>query len=182
MHEQCIVNSRWIFMFLFVFSFYGIGVSQTTSIKWYDFTAVDQRVTAKFPKKPICKDEQVSVQNVTFTQQTCSDNSLDGYSFEIKRQLHASVLGKDFIDIAKIIPSSMYEALGMKVSETQIISDGCNGLEIRGEDKDGLTSVQRLFTIGKNFYSINVVSERNNPASAKIIQSFFDSFHFLRQC
>lgn len=186
MRGQCIVNTRWIFIFLFVFSFHGIGVSQTTSIKWYDFTATDQSVIAKFPNKPICKnegfDERFSGQIVTFTQQTCSDNSLEGHSFEIKRQFHASVLGKDFIDIAKIVPSSMYEALGMKITETQIRSDGCNGLEIRGEDKDGLTSIQRLFTIGKTFYSINVVSERNTPASAKIIQSFYDSFHFARQC
>lgn len=182
MHGQSIVNTRWIFIFLFVFSFYGIGISQTTSVKWYDFTATDQSVTAKFPEKPICKDERLSVQHVSLTQQTCSDNSLEGYSFEIKRQIHASVLDKEFIDIARIVPSSMYEALGMKITETQIKSDGCNGLEIRGEDKDGLTSIQRLFTVGKNFYSINVVSERNNPASAKIIQSFYDSFHFVRQC
>ena len=161
------------------------AVSQQHSIEtqWHVYSPTDKNFTIEFPSKPVCTTEKIDIQGSKINLTKCLTNISEKYFFEMKHMVYPFDLDKDSLSFMKIPITSVYEALDMKVTEIKVMSDSCEGIEIRANSAEGgPSSVQRLFVYGRNFYSINLATEKSDSTFKNFHGRFLSSFQISKGC
>jgi|GEM_PF-5770219 len=156
---------------------------QSTGIQWYAYSPTDKNFSIQFPNKPTCATERVDAGGSKINLTKCLTSVSDTYFFEMKHMVYPFAIDKTSFDLMKIPLTSLYEAMDMKVTETEVKSGNCDGVEIRANSaKTGPSTIHRLFANGRNFYSINLTTEKSDSTFKDLHSRFLASFQVSNGC
>lgn len=161
-----------------------LGMSQQSAgTQWYRYSPTDKNFSIQFPNKPNCTTERIEVEGSKINLTSCLTSISDKYFFEMKHMVYAFELDNDSLDLMKIPITSLYEAMDIKVTETKVKSENCEGVEIRANSAEkGLSSIQRLFVYGRNSYSMNLTADKSDSTFKDLHGRFLASFRVSNGC